>query len=54
MAALVHTGTKDLGHGGVRVDEQVTGVGSGSARDPPVQAETTHASEASVCDIVLV
>jgi hypothetical protein len=54
MAALADTGVKDSGHGDVRVDEQVTGVGSASARDPPDQAETTDTHEASMCDIALV
>jgi hypothetical protein len=53
MAAPVDTGVKDSGHGGVHVDEQVTGVGSTSARDPPDQAETTDTRDASVCDIAL-
>jgi hypothetical protein len=33
---------------------QVTGVESASARDPSVQIETAHTSEASVLDIALV
>jgi hypothetical protein len=54
MAAPVDTGVKDSRHRGVHVDEQVTGVGSASARDPPDQAETTDTCEASVSDTALV
>jgi hypothetical protein len=48
------SGTKDLRCGDVCVAKQVSGVKSASARDPPVQAETTHTREASVLDIALV
>jgi hypothetical protein len=54
MVDLADVGAKDSGRGGAHVDVQVTGVVSTSMRDPPVQAETIHTREASVCDIALV
>jgi hypothetical protein len=54
VVALADAGAKDSVHGGVDVDEQVTGVRSASAQDPPVQVETAYTHEASMLDIALV
>jgi hypothetical protein len=54
VVASFNVGAKDSGHGGAHVDAQVTGVVSAFTQDPPVQSETIHTHEASVCDIALV
>jgi hypothetical protein len=54
MVASVAAGTKDSVSGGVYADEQLTGAGSASTQDPPVQFETCPSRGANVMDIVLV
>jgi hypothetical protein len=53
VRALANAGTKDLGHGSAHVDEQVTSGDSTSARNPPVEVDTTLTRDITVCDIAL-
>jgi hypothetical protein len=54
VLASANSGMKDSGHGGVYVDEQVTGGGSASAQDPPVEVETTLTRSITVSNVALV
>jgi hypothetical protein len=54
VVASANAGIKASGCGDVLVVERVTGAESPSAREPPVQVETTHIRDASMLDIVLV
>jgi hypothetical protein len=44
----------DLEREGIHTDERLTGDGSASAQDPPIEVETAPAREITVCDVALV
>jgi hypothetical protein len=54
VLASANAGVKDSGHGGARVDEQVTGGRSTFTRNPPVEVDTGPTHVITVCDIALV
>jgi hypothetical protein len=51
VVALTSAGTKDLGHGGGHVDEQMTGGDLAFAQDPPVEVETAPSHNITMCDV---